>query len=93
MPITLLKLDRSFIINIETDEIAQQIVKAVINIARSKKIETIAEGIENENQARILKEMGCQYAQGYLYGKPMPADKLAEYIVENNKNPWNIGKE
>lgn len=90
MPITLLKLDRSFIINIETDEIAQQIVKAVINIARSKKIETIAEGIENENQARILKEMGCQYAQGYLYGKPMPADKLAEYIVENNKNPWNI---
>ena len=93
MPITLLKLDRSFIINIETDEIAQQIVRAVINIARSKKIETIAEGIENENQARILKEMGCQYAQGYLYGKPMPADKLAEYIVENNKNPWNIGKE
>lgn len=73
LPLTLLKLDRSFIIEIETDLVAQEIVSAVIKIANSMKIETIAEGVEYEGQAEILKQMGCDYIQGYLYGKPMTA--------------------
>lgn len=73
LPLTLLKLDRSFIIEIETDTVAQEIVSAVIKIAKSMRIETIAEGVEYEGQAQILQEMGCDYIQGYLYGKPMPA--------------------
>lgn len=86
LPITLLKLDRSFIINLETDEIAREIVSAVIKIAKSKRIETIAEGIENEEQARILKKIGCDHAQGYLFGKPMPANEIAEYLAANDNN-------
>lgn len=86
LPITLLKLDRSFIINLETDEIAREIVSAVIKIAKSKKIETIAEGIEKEGQAKILKEIGCDHAQGYLFGKPMPASEIAEYLALNADN-------
>ena len=58
LPITLLKLDRSFIINLENDVVAREIVSAVIKIAKSKKIETIAEGIETIGQARILYEEG-----------------------------------
>ncbi len=85
LPITLLKLDRSFIIDIETDPIAFEIVNAVIRIAKSKKIETIAEGIENPNQARILRELGCNFGQGYLYGKPMPPEKLEEFFRQNSK--------
>ncbi len=73
LPLTLLKLDRSFIIEIETDTVAQEIVSAVIKIAKSMNIETIAEGVEFEGQAEILRNMGCDYVQGYLYGKPMPA--------------------
>ncbi len=84
LPITLLKLDRSFIIDIETDNIAYEIVSAVIRIAKSKKIETIAEGIENGNQARILREAGCNFGQGYLYGKPMPAEELQKFFDKNN---------
>lgn len=82
LPLTLLKLDRSFIIEIETDTVAQEIVSAVIRIAKSMNIETIAEGVEFPKQAEILREMGCDYAQGYLYGKPVPEmefQKLLEY--------------
>ena len=86
LPITLLKLDRSFITDIESDNIAYEIVSAVIRIAKSKKIETIAEGIENKNQEEILRKAGCDYGQGYLYGKPMPANKLEEFFEQNMKN-------
>lgn len=81
LPITLLKLDRSFIMYLEEDEISREIVSAVIRIAKSKKIETIAEGIETVGQAEILKESGCDHAQGYFFGKPMPADKFEEFMA------------
>ena len=85
LPITLLKLDRSFITDIEHDNIAYEIVSAVIRIAKSKKIETIAEGIENHVQESILRMAGCDYAQGYLYGKPMPPAELQKFFEDNAK--------
>jgi len=81
LPITLLKLDRSFIMYLEEDEISREIVSAVIRIAKSKKIETIAEGIETVGQAEILKESGCDHAQGYFFGRPMPVDKFEEFMA------------
>ncbi|MBP8594108.1 MAG: GGDEF domain-containing protein [Ruminococcus sp.] len=83
LPITLLKLDRSFITNIQNDTIAYEIVSSVIRIARSKGIETIAEGIENAQQEEILRRAECDLGQGYLYGKPMPADQMQTFIEEN----------
>ncbi len=80
LPISLLKLDRSFIVYLEDDEISREIVSAVIRIAKSKKIETIAEGIETIGQGEILKKSGCDYAQGYFFGKPMPADRFEEFL-------------
>ncbi|MBQ8826127.1 MAG: EAL domain-containing protein, partial [Oscillospiraceae bacterium] len=81
LPITLLKLDRSFVMYLEEDEISREIVSAVIRIAKSKKIETIAEGIETPGQVQILKQSGCDHAQGYFFGKPMPADKFEEFMA------------
>ena len=87
LPITLLKLDRSFVMYLEEDEISREIVSAVIRIAKSKKIETIAEGIETSGQVQILKQSGCDHAQGYFFGKPMPADKFEEFMSARiNKN-------
>lgn len=80
LPITVLKLDRSFIMYLEEDEISREIVSAVIRIAKSKKIETIAEGIETLGQAEILKKSGCDQAQGYFFGKPMPKDQFEEFL-------------
>ncbi len=85
LPITILKLDRSFIMYLEDDEISREIVSAVIRIAKSKKIETIAEGIETEKQAEILKESGCDHAQGYFFGRPMPTDKFEDFMRDHQK--------
>lgn len=89
LPITLLKLDRSFVMYLEEDEISREIVSAVIRIAKSKQIETIAEGIETVGQAEILKKSGCDQAQGYFFGKPMPADKFEDFL-RSRQNPVNV---
>ena len=89
LPITLLKLDRSFITDIEHNNIAYEIVSAVIRIAKSKNIETIAEGIENTVQESILRMAGCDYGQGYLYGKPMPPEKIQEFFEQNARREIN----
>jgi diguanylate cyclase (GGDEF)-like protein/PAS domain S-box-containing protein len=81
LPISLLKLDRSFIMYLEEDLISREIVSAVIRIAKSKEIEVIAEGVETNGQARILHKSGCDYIQGYLFGKPMPADDFEKFMA------------
>ncbi len=84
LPITLLKLDRSFIMNLESDEVSRQIVSSVINICKSKKIEIIAEGIETSQQAEILRQSGCDHAQGYFFGKPMKSEDFEKYLERAN---------
>lgn len=80
MPITLLKLDKSFITLIENDNVAKEIVSAIIKIAKSKRINTIAEGVETEGQLAILEELGCDFIQGFLFERPMNAAALTEYL-------------
>ena len=84
LPITLLKLDRSFVMNLESDEVSRQIVSAIISICKSKKIEIIAEGIETSGQAEFLRDTGCDHAQGYFFGRPMPADEFELYMKKAN---------
>jgi diguanylate cyclase (GGDEF)-like protein/PAS domain S-box-containing protein len=84
LPITLLKLDRSFVMYLEQDLISREIVSAVIRVAKAKKIEVVAEGIETNGQAKILKQSGCDYVQGYLFGKPMNAAMFEEFMAKHN---------
>lgn len=93
LPITLLKLDRSFIMYLEEDEVSREIVSAVIKIAKSKKIKTIAEGIETPGQAEILRKSGCDQAQGYFFGKPMPVDEFENFLNKRKKQPEMIKAE
>ena len=51
---------------------SQDIIKAILDLARSMNLSVVAEGIENDEQGQLLAGMGCQFAQGYLYGRPMP---------------------
>lgn len=70
-PVDQLKIDRSFVHNILSDQDASSLVKAIISLAKSLRKSLVAEGVETEDQATFLANAGCELAQGYLYGKPM----------------------
>ena len=86
LPFTMLKLDRSFVLHMEDDPVVQEIVSSVVRIAKAKQIKTIAEGVETPDQARLLRECGCDYVQGYLYGHPMTAKETEQFIRDNIRN-------
>jgi c-di-GMP-specific phosphodiesterase len=87
LPITELKLDRSFMRDLETDVAAQAVATAVIRIGQSLNMTVIAEGVETERQAQLLASFGCDAAQGYLYGKPMRARELENRIARGFSRP------
>ena len=79
-PIDIIKIDKTFIKDLTTNINDEAIVKAVIAIANALKIKTLAEGIENQEQLNKLKELGCDYGQGYYILKPLPPEELEELI-------------
>ena len=80
-----LKIAKELIDNIEDDENSQLIIKAIIMMSDGLKVKTIAEGVEDEKQLNLLNELGCDEIQGYIWGKPVPADEFEEkYIIQNN---------
>jgi diguanylate cyclase (GGDEF)-like protein/PAS domain S-box-containing protein len=80
LPFTHLKIDKSYIDRIATHEKERFIVQQVIQLAHSLGLSTVAEGIENEEQRLIALKMGCYFAQGYLFSKPLPEDMFTKLI-------------
>ncbi|MFC3690695.1 putative bifunctional diguanylate cyclase/phosphodiesterase [Chenggangzhangella methanolivorans] len=75
-PVSRLKIDRSFVQDICDNAMGRAIVEAVASIGRSLSIEVVAEGIERDEQAQMVRRLGCQIGQGFLYSKPQAADAL-----------------
>lgn len=80
LPIDIVKIDQSFIREILTQSKPIPIVRAIIAIAHSLQLGVLAEGVEEEEQRSILVAEGCDFAQGYLFGKPMPAEDFAKLL-------------
>jgi diguanylate cyclase (GGDEF)-like protein/PAS domain S-box-containing protein len=79
-PVDFIKIDRSFVRDLEEDPDDAAIVDAVVNLGRSLGIRIVAEGVENERQHSFLTALGCDIGQGYLYGKAAPARDVARII-------------
>jgi diguanylate cyclase (GGDEF)-like protein len=94
-PVSRIKIDRSFVGKITDDAEDAAIVRSLIAMAHNLELEVIAEGVETEAQAELLRHEGCQEAQGYLYSTPLPAAELEGFLrshhlallIDENKAP------
>jgi diguanylate cyclase (GGDEF)-like protein/PAS domain S-box-containing protein len=79
-PVDVIKIDRGFVGNLYEGSDDAAIVEAIIGLARGMGMEVVAEGIEDERQARFLAERGCTYGQGYLFSRPLSADAVTAIL-------------
>jgi EAL domain-containing protein (putative c-di-GMP-specific phosphodiesterase class I) len=80
LPLTFVKIDQSFVAGLETDDEDRRIVAAVVDLATNLGLRSIAEGVETAGHLTRLRELGCDQAQGYLLGRPLPPDDIPEAI-------------
>jgi diguanylate cyclase (GGDEF)-like protein/PAS domain S-box-containing protein len=85
LPMTALKVDRTFVSRMEEGSAPSQLVRTIALMARGLDLAVIAEGVETEGQLAEVRSMGCDYAQGYLLARPLPADGVAALLAENPK--------
>ncbi|MBP3197850.1 MAG: EAL domain-containing protein [Butyrivibrio sp.] len=82
-PIDEIKIDRVMLVSSEDSIKARKIMQSVINLGHELKIRVICEGIETQNQEKLLLSLGCTVGQGFIYAKPMPMERFDEFIAEN----------
>jgi EAL domain-containing protein (putative c-di-GMP-specific phosphodiesterase class I) len=81
-PVGVLKIDRTFVRDLETDANDKGIAEAIVSMAGVLGMRVVAEGVETAAQAAILKDMGCELAQGYLFGRPMDKAGFERYWLD-----------
>ncbi|MFZ5524009.1 MAG: bifunctional diguanylate cyclase/phosphodiesterase [Pseudomonadota bacterium] len=82
-PISKIKIDQSFVAKLPSDKNALAVVTAIIGLAKSLNLKVVAEGIETSEQLACLARLGCQYGQGFLFSKPLPAIEAARLLVSS----------
>jgi len=80
MPIQALKVDQSFVVGVPEDADSRAIVRAMIAVASHFRLKVVAEGIETPEQVEYLRSIGCEYAQGYYYSRPLPPQTIVDYV-------------
>lgn len=83
LPLNKLKIDRSFVRDLPDDEDDVTITTTIIALATNLNLEIIAEGVETEEQRKLLVELGCPYQQGFLYSPAIPAEEMEQYLRSN----------
>jgi len=84
-PLNILKIDRSFINDITTDEDDAAIVDAILAMSRRLNLSVVAEGVETEEQLSFLQEHDCQTVQGYIFSKPLALDAFSDFVKQDKK--------
>ncbi|HTF98721.1 MAG TPA: EAL domain-containing protein [Cellvibrio sp.] len=85
LPVNILKIDQSFIRDMQTDGASLAIVTSIIRLAESLGMETIAEGVETAEESAVLAGQGCQLMQGYYFSKPLPVPQFEEWLQRRSK--------
>lgn len=85
LPLDKLKVDRSFVADINTNPVSHKIVKSLTGLCADMEIACIVEGVETEAQLDSLRDLGCDLVQGYYFAKPMPAEAVASFIADQRR--------
>jgi diguanylate cyclase (GGDEF)-like protein len=85
LPVDELKVDRSFVTGLGRDRRNRHLVEAIVGMARALGLEVVAEGVESAQQLRAVAALGCTRAQGYLFARPQPADRLLALLEERRR--------
>lgn len=80
LPVSQLKIDRSFVMDMEHDDVARKIVQAILELGQTLRVEVVAEGVETDRQERLLRDLGCKLVQGFRYARPMPLDYFEDSV-------------
>jgi EAL domain-containing protein (putative c-di-GMP-specific phosphodiesterase class I) len=80
-PIDILKIDRAFVKGIAENTDDEALARTIVQLARTLRLRTIAEGIETAEQLERLRALGCDHGQGYYFARPMPAEQVAEMLT------------
>ncbi|MBI3571853.1 MAG: EAL domain-containing protein [Gammaproteobacteria bacterium] len=87
LPVSIIKIDKSFVMDMTQDEDDASIVRATIDLAHNLGLKVVAEGVENEEAWSALQALGCDFLQGYYISKPVPADELVRWLARYNVSP------
>lgn len=90
LPVSTLKIDQSFVREIDRVDDSSPIVRAIIAIAAGLNLNVVAEGVETEVQAEFLRRLGCREMQGYLYGRPAPVDAVERLLTRRSPGPAEV---
>ena len=85
LPVDLIKVDKSFVLNMDHSEDDAVIVRSTIALGHSLGLEVVAEGVETEETLQTLRALDCDFAQGFHVCRPIPADEMADWLVSS---PW-----
>ncbi len=93
LPIDIIKIDRSFVQEIEESTEARDLIQSILHIAKALNKTVVAEGVETHAQLDVLRRMGCDTMQGYLFSRPLPESELNSFMAEHDNTRWSYTEE
>ncbi|MGQ0643805.1 MAG: putative bifunctional diguanylate cyclase/phosphodiesterase [Gemmatimonadaceae bacterium] len=87
IPLDAIKIDRAFTSAIDSENLSREVVRAILGLVRAVGVEAIAEGVTSETQVEVLRELGCEFAQGYLFSRPLPPDEIRDLLNQRHIAP------
>jgi EAL domain-containing protein (putative c-di-GMP-specific phosphodiesterase class I) len=86
LPVNTIKIDREFILNLGTSEKSDKIVESIIGLGHDLGLTVVPEGVEEQSTVDLLRQMGCDEVQGYVFARPAPANDTLAWMSEFNSN-------
>ncbi|MEM9806075.1 MAG: EAL domain-containing protein [Cyanobacteria bacterium P01_D01_bin.56] len=91
LPVNNLKIDQSFVSQMHLENRNHQVVETIVTLSSQLGLTTVAEGIETYQQLQYIQQLGCQFGQGYLFSKPLPAEEIEAQLLQTNELPvWQF---